>query len=179
MGSLRSKPIHRRQRYPFKLRRWAPSGRYAILTGTAVPSLTETEVVAGGQTIIITLTGDEWVAAGASFDAQRANIIQGLDSAQSETLGWNNQVRDVELVTAVVRTSSTVVTITLTAHILYNITAQETITMTIPSTAVISGAALVATPTFTADTTGRTTKNTRAFPLGEFVGMARRMNIAA
>lgn len=30
-----------------------------------------------------------------------------------------------------------------------------------------------------ADTTGRTTKNTRAFPLGEFVGMARRMNIAA
>jgi hypothetical protein len=35
----------------------------AALTGTAVPDMTEAEVVAGGQTIVITLTGDTWIAA--------------------------------------------------------------------------------------------------------------------
>ena len=121
----------------------------AAVTGTATASITEADVVAGGKTIIITLTGDTWIAAGAaSFDLQRLNIIQGLDSAQSEALGWNLQVRDTEVATAVVRTSDTVVTITLSASALYNITAQETITVTVPSTAVVSGQTINATPTF-------------------------------
>ena len=65
----------------------------AAVTGTATASITETDVVAGGKTIIITLTGDTWIAAGAgSFDLQRDEIIAGLDSAQSELLGWNNVV---------------------------------------------------------------------------------------
>ena len=121
----------------------------AIISGTITPSSTEAEIVTGGKTIIITLTGDTWIAAGAaSFDLQRANILQGLDSAQSEATGWNLQVRDTEVVTAVVRTSDTVVTITLSASPLYNITANETITVTVPGTAVTGGNAIVATPTF-------------------------------
>jgi hypothetical protein len=47
----------------------------------------------------------------------------------------------------VVRTSDTVVTITLPAFGTYNITAGETITVTVPATAV-TGDAIVATPTF-------------------------------
>lgn len=130
----------------------AVAGVSAAVTGTATASITEADVVAGGKTIIITLTGDTWIAAGAgSFDLQRANIIQGLDSAQSEALGWNLQVRDTEVVTAVVRTSDTVVTITLSASALYDITAQETITITVPGTAVALGNAIIATPTFTVD----------------------------
>ena len=126
----------------------------ADITGTATASITEADVVAGGKTIIITLTGDTWIAAGAaSFDLQRLNIIQGLDSAQSEALGWNLQVRDTEVATAVVRTSDTVVTITLSASALYNITAQETITVTVPGTALTSGNELESTPTFTVDIT--------------------------
>jgi hypothetical protein len=128
-------------------------GKSAAVTGTATASITETDVVAGGKTIIITLTGDTWIAAGAgSFDLQRDEILQGLDSAQSEALGWNLQVRDLEVLTAVVRTSDTVVTITLTAKALYDITAQETITVTVPGTALVGTVAIVATPTFTVDT---------------------------
>ena len=126
----------------------------AVVTGTITPSVTEADIVAGGKAIIITLTGDTWIAAGAaSFDLQRDEILQGLDSAQSEALGWNLQVRDTELVTAVVRTSDTVVTITLNAQVAYNITATETITVTVPATAVVGAQEILATPTFTVTTT--------------------------
>ena len=127
-------------------------GPTAVVTGTITASVNETDIVTGGKTIIITLTGDTWIAGGpASFDLQRDEILQGLDSAQSEALGWNLQVRDLEVVTAVARTSDTVVTITLSASPLYNITAQETITVTVPGTAVNLGGAITATPTFTVD----------------------------
>lgn len=125
--------------------------RSAAITGTATANIVEADVVAGGKTIIITLTSDTWVAAGAAFDAQRLNIIQGLDSAQAEALGWNLEVRDKEVATAVVRTSDTVATITLTARATYDITAQETITVTVPATALTSALVLTATPTFTVD----------------------------
>lgn len=130
-------------------------GKSATISGTITAATTEADIVAGGKTIIITLDGDTWIAAGAgSFDLQRDEILQGLDSAQGEALGWNLQVRDTELLTAVARTSDTVVTITLTAHILYNITAQETITVTVPGTALIGTVDIMATPTFTVDTAG-------------------------
>jgi len=120
----------------------------AVITGTAAAGLTEAEVVAGGETIIITLTNDTWVAAGATFNAQRQNIIDGLDSAQSEATGWNAEVRDKEVVTAVVRTSDTVVTITLSAAAAYDVTADETITVTVPASALVTSvSALTATPT--------------------------------
>lgn len=122
---------------------------YAVITGTITAAAVEADIVTGGKTIIITLGNDTWIAAGAgSFDLQRANILQGLDSAQSEALGWNLQVRDLQPVTAVVRTSDTVVTITLVASALYNITANETITMTVPGTALTRAGAITATPTF-------------------------------
>jgi len=127
----------------------------AALTGTVTASITETDIVGGGKTIILTLTGDTWIAAGAlSFDLQRANIIAGLDSAQSELFGWDNVVKALQGVAGVVRTSDTVVTVTLDAQATYNITAQETITATIPGTALTLGNAVVANPTFTIDPVG-------------------------
>ena len=127
----------------------------AAITGTSVPTITEADVVTGGKTIIITLTGDTWVAAGATFNAQRQNIINGLDSAQSELTGWDNEVRDKEVVTAVVRTSDTIVTVTLTASAAYDITATETITATIPATALVTSvSAIIGVPTFTVTAVG-------------------------
>lgn len=125
------------------------TGASAAITGTITASVNETDIVTGGKTIIITLTGDTWVTAGATFDGQRQNIINGIDSAQSEATGWDAVVKAGEVVASVVRTSDTVVTITLSAFATYDITAQETITVTIPSTAVTGAAAIVATPTFT------------------------------
>lgn len=124
------------------------------VTGTITPSASETDIVSGGKTIILTVTGDTWVASGATFDAQRQNIINGLDSAQSELLGWDNVVKALQGVAGVVRTSDSVVTITLDAQLTYNITATETITATIPSTALKLAAAIVGTPTFQITATG-------------------------
>jgi len=129
----------------------------ATITGTAEPTSTETQITSGGRTIIITLTADTWVTVGAAFNAIRQDIIDGLDSAQSETLGWNAEVRDKEVVGAVVRTSDTVVTITLTAQPGYDITATETVMVTIPASALAGGApAVTATPNFTVNSVAAT-----------------------
>jgi hypothetical protein len=120
----------------------------AAVTGTTTPSATEVEIVAGGDTTVITLTNDTWVTAGGTFDGQRQNIIDGCDSAQSELLGWNNVVQGLQGVGGVVRTSDTVVTITWDAFATYSITANETITVTVPGTALTGGSPIVATPTF-------------------------------
>jgi hypothetical protein len=126
----------------------------ATLTGTATNNITEADIVTGGKTILLTLTNDTWVTAGATFNNQRQNIINGCDSAQAEATGWDAEVKAKMAVTDVVRTSDTLVTITLPAEAAYNITAMETITVTIPSTAVALGAAIVASPTFTVVTAG-------------------------
>ncbi len=141
-----------------KLGRPAPFniGFYAKLTGTATAGITEADIVTGGKTIIITLTNDTWVASGGTFDAIRQDIINGLDSAQSEGTGWDAVVKATQGVAGVVRTSATVVTITLDAFATYNITATETITCTVPSTAVVSVTSYVATPTFTVTAIGTT-----------------------
>jgi hypothetical protein len=96
----------------------------------------------------VTSIADIRVQTGVFFDDTRQAIINGIDSAQAEGTGWDAVVKVGIPVTAVVRTSSTVVTITLPAFATYNITADETITTTVPSTAVVGAAAIVATPTF-------------------------------
>ena len=122
----------------------------AALTGTITESVSELDIVLGGRTLILTLTNDTWVAAGATFNGQRQAILDGITSAQAEATGWNAVVRDLEPVGSVVRTSDTVVTITWSASGTYDITAQETITATIPTAALSTAASpVVATPTFT------------------------------
>jgi hypothetical protein len=132
------------------------------LTGT-ITTATETDIVNGGKTIILTVTGDTWVASGATFDAQRQNIIDGIDSAQAEATGWDAEVKAKMAVTEVVRTSDTVVTITLAAQAAYDITATETITATVPATALTGATQIVASPTFQITAVSATT--TRRYSL--------------
>jgi len=129
---------------PFKLHSTAAS---AALTGTLTEGVNEADIVTGGKTLIITLTGATWVAAGATFDAQRQAIIDGIDSAQAEATGWDTVARPAIAVTDVVRTSDTVVTITLPAVATYDITADETLTVTAPASATSLASAIVAAPT--------------------------------
>jgi hypothetical protein len=130
------------------------------VTGTATASITEADVVTGGKTIILTLTNEEWVTAGANFDAQRQNIINGLDSAQAEATGWDAVVKAGLVVANVIRTSATVVTITMPAFATYDITATETITATVPSTALLTNmVAVVGSPTFTVSAVGVAASN--------------------
>ena len=124
--------------------------------GAGVPSvdiggataLSELQLIVGGQAITITLQNDTWQAPGTAFDQVRQIILSGMSSAQSENTGWNREVRNKQPVTAVVRTSNTVVTVTLTAAPDYDITADETITVTVPAEALITSTTpLVATTT--------------------------------
>jgi hypothetical protein len=140
----------------------------AAITGTVTDSIVESDIVAGGKTIIITLTNDTWVATGATFDAQRANIIAGLTSAGSETFGWNNVLRDAGIdVGDVVRTSDTVVTITLDAESTYSIGNAESIVPTVPATALTtSSAAVVATPSYSITAEGESGPSTVKYTSG-------------
>jgi len=124
-----------------------------VVSGTVTESISEADIVAGGKTIILTVIGDYWVASGATFDAQRQNIIDGIDSAQAEATGWDAIVKATESVSSVVRTSDSVVTITLSAFASYDITATETITVTVPTTALAGGVSIPASPTFTISST--------------------------
>lgn len=124
-------------------------GASATITGTITPTSTGNDIKAGGKTVIITLTGDTWIAAGAlSFDLIRQDIINGMDSDGSMLFGWDNTVKALQGVSGVVRTSDTVVTITLDAQITYLTTSAETITVTVPASALVGGVAIVGSPTF-------------------------------
>jgi hypothetical protein len=120
----------------------------ATLSGTITSTATENDITAGGKTIVLTLSGDTWVASGATFDAQRQNIINGLNSDAIRPSGWEVNGAPNIPVTDVVRTSSTVVTITLSALASYDIGRNETITAIIPGSALSGGSPITATPTF-------------------------------
>ena len=127
------------------------AGPTAALSGSVVPSAAESEIVAGGETLVITLTNDTWDPTVGDDNTITTDLIAGIDSDLGETFGWDAVVRDGLTFNDVVRTSDTVVTITLPAFASYNIGADETITVTVPATAVASAGAIVATPTFTAE----------------------------
>ena len=131
------------------------AGVTSALTGTATATITETDITDGGKTIIVTLTGDTFKAAGTGPIGSTADtqaLIDGFDAASSPTNGWNNEVRDKALTSEVVRTSSTIATWTISAQAGYDISATETITGTIPTDVLVTGAgAITSTPTFTID----------------------------
>ena len=125
----------------------------ATITGTITSSANESHITTGGRTLVITLTNETWVAPALPFDGQRQAIINGMDSAQAEATGWDAVVKAGLAVTDVARTSDTVVTMTLPAFGSYDISGAETITATVPATAVTAGAAIVGSPTFIIATT--------------------------
>ena len=116
------------------------------LTGTALSGgVTESELVTGGQTIIITLTGATFIGT-VENDPHPAEVIAGIVAAESEPNGWNIH----RLTSGFVRTSDTVLTLTLAAMPAYAITADEHITITLPASVLVGTAApQVATPVIT------------------------------
>lgn len=131
----------------------------AVLSGSCVPSATEQELRDGGETVIITLTGDTWVSGifdpalfdpalfdtVSVFNAVRQGIIDGSDGDGTE---WDAEKSNLA-VTDVVRTSATVLTITLSQLAGYGIADNETVSWTIPGAALVSGTPIVASNSFT------------------------------
>lgn len=114
------------------------------VSGSVSDGTTEAEIIAGGQTLVLTLGGDTYLA-GWNFDQQRAALRDGITSAQSEAAGWNATVRPNIPLTNIVRTGNAVVTVTLQAQTLprYGIVDQETVTPTVPGAIITSGVAVV------------------------------------
>jgi hypothetical protein len=110
----------------------------SVTASGTITTADEQDIIDGGVTILLDLTGVTWVAAGATFDAQRQNIIDGIEVEPNlNVLGWQNEVAQNMDVSRVVRTSNTRVTITLNAAECadYKIIADEILTATIPATA--------------------------------------------
>jgi hypothetical protein len=106
-----------------------------VLSGTAVAGgVLESEIVTGGETLILTLAGDVFDPAVGDDNAVTDALIAGITGDDEGETGFNDEV---PLTFAeVVRTSDTVVTITLPAADDYAITEDETITVAVPASAV-------------------------------------------
>ena len=121
----------------------------AAVSGTITPSASESQIVSGGRTIIITLTNDTWVATVGADNAITTALINGITAYATPDYGWNNVVKANMTYEDVDLSSATVVEITLGPEATYSITAQETIKVTVPASALVtSSSAVVATPTF-------------------------------
>ena len=126
--------------------------RTCALSGT-VTSASEDEYRIAGETIILTLTGDTWAAAGTGPIGSTADtqaILDGLDVVPDTNNSGFNAVLAALAPSDVARTSSTICTITLPAIAGFSIDVLETITATIPAAVLVSSAVpIVASPNFT------------------------------
>ena len=127
------------------------NGASATLGGTLVPSVSKSAVVAGGRTLTITLTDDVWDTTIGANNAKTTALINAIDSDGAEATGWDAVVKANLTFNEVVRTSDTLVTITLLAEATYDITSIETIRLTVPATAVTGTSDIVALPSFEID----------------------------
>jgi hypothetical protein len=118
------------------------------VTGTAIAGgVTEAQIVNGGETLILTLTNGTWAASGSVFNALRQSFLDGLVGTTSGTYSWLTAVIGQGVVSNVVRTSDTIVTITLPAAAAFGIVADETVSITIPANSIVNtaGATVAAT----------------------------------
>jgi len=118
------------------------------LSGTLSDGATEAQIRTGGETLALTLSNAKWVTASNFTTAVKQAIIDGLNSAQLEDFGWNLVVRDTMDVSAVTRTSSSIVSITLPAFSGYDISVTETVSGTAPVSAMLYSLPISGSPTF-------------------------------
>lgn len=132
-------------------------GATVALTGTFTDPEAEADVLTGGLTLILTLTGAEWVADIASDPAKAKQLIRRLRADGSAAAGWNQAIvptmlSQVDGVVSggnpVARTSNTVVTITTPTSAqqteegaTYSIASDEELDFVIPSWAYTQGPA--------------------------------------
>ena len=99
------------------------------VTGTLQSAgATESDIVTGGKTLILTLTNSTWRNMPA---ADLATAFQALLTGDQDgnTSGWDDEKATILASGTVVRTSSTVMTITLAAAATYDIAAGETVAL--------------------------------------------------
>jgi len=121
----------------------------ASMAGTFLTTPTESEVIAGTQTIFINLANGTW--APTLTDGMKQAIIDAFIGAVGEPNGWTTRIQDALATTTVVRTSATRVTITLAAAPLYQIAADEPVTFDVPRIALDGSPGSPTVTAFTVD----------------------------
>jgi hypothetical protein len=96
----------------------------------------EEDIRAGGRSLIITLGNAIWNADIGSDNTQTTALLNGIDSASVEGTGWDAVVKAGLVYSDVTRNSDTVVTILFPAFPTYYISAPDTITVSVESTAI-------------------------------------------
>jgi len=121
----------------------------AISASVSGIAFTETEILNGGESIVITLTNDTWHANLGDDNAITDAFIAGFDSDGAEAGGWNNTVRDAALAFGdITRDSDTQVTVLLPVVGAYAIDANETVTVTLDATTLVTSSSdVTASPT--------------------------------
>ena len=116
------------------------------LTGTAVAGgVLESEIVTGGETVIITLSNDEWVATIGADNAITTAFLAAITGNLADAAGWNAEVALVHGNLA--RTSATVLTLTLPATAGYSITTDdEEVTVAPPASSIVQTKGQVPVP---------------------------------
>lgn len=110
----------------------------ATVTGTATENISESDIVDGGKTIVITLTFDTWKSDIGENNGNTQGILDGIDGDVVGGTGWDNEIKAQLDYTMLTRTSDTVVTIVLPSAPDYDITAGENVTVTVPPGGVTS-----------------------------------------
>ena len=113
------------------------------LTGTAVAGgVLESEIVTGSETVIITVTGDTWVATLGADNAITTAFLAAITGDLADVAGWNAEVALVH--GNLVRTNSTTMTLTTPATAGYSITTgNETVTVAPQALSLVGGIAPV------------------------------------
>lgn len=112
----------------------------ATITGD---TLTEAKIREGYGRLVIKLTEATFVD-GQSFVDVKQDILDNMRGDTDLLTGWELQVRTALRTPAIKRISDTQVEVTLPPAPNYNITGNETVTVTVPSAATDAGSDLVA-----------------------------------
>lgn len=111
----------------------------ANLTGSIMSgTISETDIVAGNQNLIVTLTDGQWVTDIATNSTKRDALFAGL-AASTETSEWAKVVAALKAAgqSAITRIDSDEIKITFPAVSNYNITSNQYVTMVIPASCII------------------------------------------
>ncbi len=110
------------------------------LSGTASPSLSESNIRAGSFTVIFDLQYDTWQATLGANNALSTAFLAGISGNQD----WST-VAGALSYTNITRNSATRITLTLPAVATYVITSNETVSFAIPAGSYVNGTARAAT----------------------------------
>ena len=136
-------------RPPFRI---SPDAGRASVSGEAIGGVDERWLSSGKPVVLtIALEDDTWVdAVGVDDfgDGPTTDLINGISASTTSTTGWNNIIRPGIRPSNIIRLDDTTVRVIIDEFFDFDIQAAETVSVTVPASALVSDMAIVALPSF-------------------------------